>query len=194
MINIVELINFFKNGNGYITTKELIKLGINKSRIPYLINQDIIFKVAHGLYLDCNKLADEYFILQHQYPNIIFSNNSAFFLLNLSNRIPSKVEYTITREMRVRFDGECFYCSKNIFKLGLIEIITSYGNKVKCYNAERSICDVIKYNNMELELKNRIIHNYFNSKEKNIKLLLDYSLILNVYNEVNTLVEVMMKW
>ena len=46
----------------------------------------------------------------------------------------------------------------------------------------------------DLELQNRILDYYFNSKDKNIELLLEYSKIFNIYEKVNTIVGVMMKW
>ena len=46
----------------------------------------------------------------------------------------------------------------------------------------------------DLELQNRVLNCYCNSKGKNIELLLEYSKIFNIYEKVNTIVEVMMKW
>lgn len=69
------------------------------------------------------------------------------------------------------------------------------GNPVKVYNAERCICDMLKSEkDFDLELQNRVLDYYFSSKDKNIELLLEYSKIFNIYEKVNTIVEVMMKW
>ena len=46
----------------------------------------------------------------------------------------------------------------------------------------------------DLELQNRVLDYYFSSKDKNIDLLLEYAEIFNIYEKVNTIVEVMMKW
>ena len=47
---------------------------------------------------------------------------------------------------------------------------------------------------IDLELQNRILNYYFNSKEKNIDLLTKYAKIFNIYEKVDTIVKVMMKW
>ena len=49
-------------------------------------------------------------------------------------------------------------------------------------------------NEIELELRNRILDYYWKSKDKNIDLLLQYAKIFNIYEKVNIIVEVMMKW
>jgi hypothetical protein len=43
-------------------------------------------------------------------------------------------------------------------------------------------------NDFNLELQNNILHYYFNSSDKDIDKLLDYSKIFNIYDKVKTLV------
>ncbi len=44
--------NFLKSHNSYISTKEIENLGISRVKIPKLIENCIIRKVAYGLYID----------------------------------------------------------------------------------------------------------------------------------------------
>ena len=75
------------------------------------------------------------------------------------------------------------------------KLSATFGNKIKVYNAERCLCDMLKSEKeFDLELQNRVLDYYFSSKEKNIELLLEYSKKFNIYEKVNTIVEVMMKW
>ena len=68
--------------------------------------------------------------------------------------------------------------------------LPQYGNMVKIYNVERCICDILrKESENNIELQNRVLDNYFASKDKDIKRLLEYSKIFNIYEKVNTLVE-----
>ena len=69
-MEIKELKKFFKNSNGYITTKEIESIGISKTLIPELINQKILRKVAYGIYIDNNLIEDEFYILQKRFSNI----------------------------------------------------------------------------------------------------------------------------
>ena len=46
----------------------------------------------------------------------------------------------------------------------------------------------------ELELRNRILNYYFESKTSDYNKLLEYAELLGVYDKVIRIVEVMMKW
>lgn len=63
-----------------------------------------------------------------------------------------------------------------------------FNNSVKIYNVERCICDMLKSDDFDLKLQNNILHDYFNSNDKNIDKLLENSKIFNIYNKVKTLV------
>ncbi len=186
---------FLKNHDGYITTSDFLKLGINKPSIQNFINKKIVEKVSHGLYMDTNIFKDEYYILQKKYPLAIFSYNTAFHILNLTNRTPSELDITVPRDKKVRGNYNIHRVSKNYYKVGIIDAISPCGNPIKIYNAERCICDMLRSKNkFDLELQNRILNYYWNSKNKNIDLLIKYAKIFNIYEKVNTIVEVMMKW
>lgn len=130
-----------------------------------------------------------------KYPSAIFSYNTAFHILNLTNKTPSEIDITVPRDKRVRGNYNVHHVSNNYYEIGIIEVMSPFGNKVKVYNAERCICDMLRSEKeFDLELQNRILDYYFNSKDKNIELLLEYSKIFNIYEKVNTIVGVMMKW
>lgn len=195
MNNEEKLIEFLKNNHGYISTLELLELKINKPQIRFYINKGIIERVCHGLYMETKLLKDEYYILQKKYPSAIFSYNTALHILNLTNKTPAEIDVTVPRDKRVRGNYNVHRVSNNYYEIGIIETTSPFGNPVKIYNAERCICDMLRSEKeFDLELKNRVLDYYFSSKDKNIELLLEYSKIFNIYEKVNTIVEVMMKW
>ena len=113
----------------------------------------------------------------------------------MTNRTPEKIDITVPRDKRVRGNYNVHRVSEKYYKLGIIDAVSPLGNPVKIYNAERCICDMLRSEEeFDLELQNRILNYYWNSKEKNIDLLLEYAKIFNIYDKVNTIVEVMMKW
>ncbi len=191
-----EKIKKFLNKHcGYITTAEFISLGIGKHQIPNFINGGLIRKVAYGIYIDNSILEDPYYILQKRYPHAIFSFNTAFYILNLTNRTPHEIDITVPRGKRVRGNYNIHYISQKYYDIGIIETESPSGNKIKVYNAERCICDMYRISGeIDLELQNRILNYYFHSKNKNIDRLLEYAKIFNIYEKINTIVEVLMKW
>ncbi len=178
-----------------MTTSDFMDLGITKPSIQNYVSHGLIEKIGHGIYMDKKQFEDEYYVLQMRYPNAIFSFNTAFHILGLTNRTPSIIDITVPRNKRVRGNYNVHRVSNNYYKLGIIEVTTPYGNPVKIYNAERSICDMLRTaGSFDLELQNRILNNYFKSKEKNIDELLEYAKTFNIYEKVNAIVEVTMKW
>lgn len=60
--------------------------------------------------------------------------------------------------------------------LMVISCKTIFGNEVRCYNAERTICDLIKSRNkIDVETLTAAIKNYAASKGKNVALLGAYA-------------------
>ena len=195
MSNEKKVIEFLNNNHGYITTAEFLALGINKPLIQKFINEGLIEKISYGLYMDNSILKDEYYILQKKYPLAIFSYNTALYILNLTNRTPTQIDITVPRDKKVRGNYNIHRVSKKYYNIGIIEAESPNGNPIKIYNAERCICDMLRTEGeFDLELQNRVLDYYFSSKDKNIDLLLEYAEIFNIYEKVNTIVEVMMKW
>ena len=173
-----QIKDFLKNNYGYITTKDILKLGISKPLIRKYLVSGLIEKVSHGLYMDKNLFKDEYYILQKKYPEAIFSYNTAFHILNLTNRTPMEIEITVLRNKKIRGNYKVHWVSEKYYKIGIIEMESPLGNPVR----------------FDVELQNRILDYYFRSKDKDIDLLLEYAKIFNIYDKVNTIIEVMMKW
>lgn len=190
-----KLKEFLKNNYGYIKTSELMNLGINKPSIQKFVDKGIIERVCQGIYIDTKLFEDDYYVLQKKYPSAIFSHNTAFHILNLTNRIPSIIDITVPRDKKVRGEYNVHKVSQDYYEIGIINCITPFGNPVKVYNAERSICDMLRSDDeFDLELQNRILNYYWNSKNKDINLLLEYAKIFKIYDKVNTILEVIMKW
>ena len=97
-----KLENFLNNNNGYITTKELEDIGISKMRIPELLKENILRKVSHGIYMDNKLIEDEFYILQKRFGNIVYSYNTACYLLGLSDRAPYKLEVTTIKHNNIK--------------------------------------------------------------------------------------------
>ena len=195
MNNEEKLRKFLKKNYGYITTSDFINLGISKPLIQNFIDKGLIERVSHGVYMDTKMFIDEYYVLQKKYPFVVFSYNTALDIMNLTNRTPINLDVTIPRGKTIRGNYSIHYVTEKYYKLGIINVVSPFGNPIKIYNAERCICDMLRNENeFDLELQNRVLNYYWNSKDKNIDLLLKYAEIFNIYNKVNTIVEVMMKW
>lgn len=195
MGNEVRIKDFVNKNNGYITTTDFLNMHISKPMIKKYLDAGLIERVGHGIYMDPKLFEDEYYILQKRYPFVVFSYNIALDMLNLTNRTPMNVDVTVPRGKTIRGDYHTHYVSEKYYDIGIIEIISPFGNPVRIYNAERCICDMFKNEDeFELELKNRILDYYWHYKDKNLDQLFEYAKVLKVYDKVKVAMEIMMKW
>ena len=187
-----RLKQFLNENYGYIRTRNFEKLGISRPSIQSYIDKKIIRKVSRGLYIDNNLIEDEFYILQQKFSNIIFSHNTACYLLNLSDRAPYKIDVTTLNHNNISEDLEIHYVAKDKLNIGIIEIESPYSNPIKIYNAERCICDILRSpDSVDLELYNKIINNYFKQKNKDLSTLEEYSKIFNVHEKFEHIMEVL---
>lgn len=187
-----KLKEFLNQNYGYIKTRDFEKLGISRPSIQGYIDKKIIRKVSRGLYIDNSLIEDEFYILQQKFSNIIFSYNTACYLLNLSDRAPYRIDVTTLNHNNISEDLDIHYVSKDKFNIGIIEIESPYSNPIRIYNAERCVCDILKSpDSVELEVYNKIINNYFKQKNKDLSTLEEYSKIFNVYEKFEHIMEVL---
>ena len=187
-----KLKEFLNQNYGYIKTRDFEKLGISRPSIQGYIDKKIIRKVSRGLYIDNSLIEDEFYILQQKFSNIIFSYNTACYLLNLSDRAPYRIDVTTLNHNNISEDLDIHYVSKDKFNIGIIEIESPYSNPIRIYNAERCVCDILKSPySVELEVYNKIINNYFKQKNKDLSTLEEYSKKFNVYEKFEHIMEVL---
>lgn len=191
----IELIESLMNfNNGYITSKQLSKFGIHRMYLKIMKDKGIIEKVANGIYIDSNKIEDRYYVFSLSMPNTIFSHMTALYFHGLSIKAPNN-KYDIT--VRKKYNSphlkehEVFYVSDDIYEIGLTEIETQMGNKVRVYDIERCICDIIRSKNrMDLEHVKHSIREYLKRKDKDLTKLSIYAEKLGIKKEVMDYMEV----
>lgn len=192
-----QILNLIKMNNGLITSKEISKYGINRMFLTRLVKSEKIERVKKGLYVLPNTWGDEYFNLIYGI-NAIFSYDTALYFLGLCETVPSVYHITVCRGYngKLNHNGnvKLHFIKKKILELGKIEIKSPQGQIIACYNAERSICDLLKNKDKEdLETVKYAITEYLRDKQnRDLPKLVEYSKILNVEEEVNRYLEVLM--
>lgn len=191
-IEIIESI--MKNNNGYITSRELDNYGIHRMYLNTMWKKGIVEKVANGIYIDSTKIEDNYYVFSLSMPNTIYSHMTALYFHGLSIKAPND-RYDIT--VRQSYNSEhlknhnVFYVSDDMYELGLTEVETPMGNKVRVYDIERCICDIIRSKNrMDLEHVKYSIKEYIKSKDKDLIKLSRYAEKMGIKNEVMNYMEV----
>ena len=148
--NYSKLEKIFKTNGGYITREDVDNANISSWFLSDFVKRNSLNKVAPGFYANANYIIDNYYILQRRYPKYVFAGLSALYLLGLTDRIPIDIEVSAPQTYhpsRDKIDSLIVrkISSDNIYKLGIKEVKTMFGNIVRTYDEERTICDVIKY-------------------------------------------------
>ena len=190
------ILNLAKKNNGIITTKEVVSKNINKIFLTRLVNNKKLERIKKGLYVLPSTWGDEYFNLIYG-NNAVFSYETALYFLDLCQSVPSEYHITVNRgyngSLRKIKKVKLHFVKKELFDLGLIEMKSPQGQFIKCYNAERCICDLLKNkDNQDIEIIKYAITEYLKNKNKrNIPLLLDYAKVFNVLDDINKYLEVL---
>ena len=81
----------------------------------------------------------------------------------------------------------------NIYSLGIQKKKTNYGNKIKVYNIERTLCDILRpHQAADIQIISEAFKNYVQSQRKDIPKLSEYAKILRVEKKIRTYLEVLL--
>ena len=199
MNNYEKIINFISEKGNTIKIFDFKEAKIGFYYINKLIEDNYITRIGRGLYKKSNSFSDDYFIIQNRYKNAIFSFNTALFFLNKTEVTPSIIDITIPNDYNVKSINSSqirvHYTSRKNINLGVIEIISPFGNKIKSYNLERTICDIVKNKNkcgLDIEQRNKIIRESFINGNINVTTIIQYAKKLKCEKKIRAIMEVML--
>ena len=193
--NYSKIKSIFEKNGGYITRSDIDNANIPSWFLSDFVKKYNLNKIAPGFYADDNYVPDDYYIIQRRYPKYIYSGLSALYLLGLTDKIPTDIEVTAPQGYnpnRKRIDSLSIHkiSDANIYKLGIKETKTLFGNIVKTYDAERTICDFIKNRDKyESEVVIKAIRLYVKTINNQSKLF-KYARALNIEKKVFEIMEV----
>ncbi len=180
---------FEKNG-GVLRTSELNDLGLSSRQIKKLMEQGDIIKIKHGYYEISDNTFPEKAIIARLFPNAVIFLESALIHYEYTDRIPSACQIAVDRDSeknQYKIDYpiiEIFYLESKLLNIG-VDIFQVEGVKVKIFNRDRTICDVLRYEKkLEKEVFNNAIKRYVKDSKKNVRKLFDYAEIFNIKNKV----------
>ena len=191
MIN--KILKIMKKNNEIITPAKLEEKGISSIYLSRMEEEGIIERIDRGIYVTKDFKYDEYYLFQLKYPKAIFSYNTALYFYEMTERTPIKMDVTVYREYNPhRFKDlvNVYKVSKELYNLGVTERKSPQGMKVKTYNLERTVCDIIKDNaSLDIETRNKAIKKCIKSKEFSASRMFEYAKKMNIYDKVKNYME-----
>lgn len=188
--NVSKLGNILRINGGYITRRQVDQNGIQSWFLTDFVRKERLEKLAAGFYAKPDWIPDDFLVFQYKYPKFIFSYESALYLLNLADSLPQTFEVTGPKNYRPFSPKENIAVihtdyKKEIYELGIAEVETNLGNKVLVYNAEKTICDLIRRSErIDSEIYTKALYNYSKMKCRNPSQLIEYAKIMGIQKKV----------
>lgn len=180
---------------GIITSAEAQRAGATRPAFSDYVRRRSLERVSRGVYIDPGVFPDEMVLLQKRFPKAVFSHESALYLHDLTDREP--VPFTVTVDSSYNASSlknhgvNICYVKPGWYELGLTEVETPNGLKVRAYDKERTVCDLIrKRASVDSAVFRQAIRDYARSKDKDLARLSAYARAMNLEPRVFDVMEV----
>ena len=191
------IMNEIKQNNNMITTAQVVELGFSRALLSKYVRAGLLERGRQGVYILPDSVHDDMYTMMLRTDKIIFSHDTALFLNGLSERTPFEHAVTIPSNSVLSEilmeECNCYYIKPELYELGVVKRKTTFGNEVRCYNAERTICDLLRSRNrMDDETVISAIKNYAAYRDKDLNRLAAYAEKLRVSKILKQYMEVLL--
>ncbi len=198
MSNINPIIfDALSKNNNIVTTSQVLELGFSKQILNKYVKEGLLERIRHGVYILPDTVHDDMYTLMLRSSSIVFSHESALFLHGLSDRTP--FIHTITMPSNKAVPGsikdecDCFYVKPSWHEIGITEKPTTFGNMVRCYDAERTVCDFLRTRKRcDEETVISAVKNYAAYDKKDLNRLSAYAELFKVNEDLRKYMEVLL--
>ena len=183
--------------NGLVTTAMVVKEGIPRGSLQYLVKQGRIERASRGVYILPEVWEDEFVVLQSRYKRGIYSLDTVLYLTDLTDRTPIRFNMTFPYGYNLTYpkaDGIlCRGIRSSLYDIGISELVTPSGNMVRGYSIERTLCEILQpRNHTDIQIITEAFKRYTKRTEKNIPLLSEFAKLLKVEEKVKSYLEVLL--
>ena len=178
-----------KNG-GLIRTAAILDMGIDYRRIDAFLETGELKRVRNGVFTSGRVKYDEDTLVASMFPDGVLTMASALYQYGYISVKPFSYDVAISKNVsksRFALDYpvvEPYYTEESVLMLGA-EDITFGGHAMRIYSRERTICDVLKYEDkLDREVFKKGLLSYINDPDKNVAVLMDIAIKRRVRKKV----------
>jgi hypothetical protein len=171
---------------------------VSRVHIKKFVDDGLIVRERRGVYALPGFVEDEMARLQSKYPRGVFSLGTALWLHRITDRTPYRYTLTFSRgyhAVPLKSEGilDRVFVKAELWGLGIVEVRNDFGENVRTYDMERTICDVIhKRNSLGVELVSDAMKQFVARKDKNLHKLMQYAERLRVAKPLRAYLEVLL--
>ena len=195
MLDIEKIIQIAKENNGIVTSSDVTKLGISRMVLKYLVEQNKLIKLDRGVYGLPQTRKDIYFDEQNRYKKGIYFSLSALYLLGYVDEYVDKLYLAFPQTYNTTKAKNrgiiCMNQAPSNYEVGAIEIKTPQNNIVKVYCIERTLCELIRDNDIPKSIIKQSFIKYFRNSDANIDKLKAFAKMFNCENKTNTIIDLL---
>lgn len=197
-VNYIEKIEaLIKEHHGTILSSDLDKYKIPRAYLQVMIEKGKLERVNRGVYVSIDSIEDEMYSMQKKYLKLIYSHESALYIHGLSDRTPFEYSasvptgYKVVSNIAERF--KIYYIKKEFHQLGVEIVNSSFGNPIKVYNVERTICDLLRSRRrVDVQILNEVLKRFVKLKSADYSLLMDYAKKFKIETILKNYMEVLL--
>ena len=164
--------------DGIIRTRDVEEMGIYRGYLKDMVDSGSLVRESKGIYTVTSDTPDEYSLIQSRSDRLIFSYGTALYLLGMSDCVPSIIDVTVPQGYNVSRIKKSYpsirfhYVKPDVLFEGVKTVITPQGYRVKVYDEERCICDlIIDKKKIDKQLFTQAVKEYFAGSHSARKLL-----------------------
>jgi predicted transcriptional regulator of viral defense system len=166
--------------HGTILSADLDKNQIPRVYLQMMVAEGKLEKVDRGVYVSVDSIEDEMYAIQTKYSNIIYSHETALFMYGLSDRTPFQYSATVPSGYKVVVNAakkiKTYYVKKEFHEIGVAIAKSSFGNPIKVYTIERTLCDLIRSRNrVDVQILNQALNRFVKLKSVDYSVLTDFA-------------------
>jgi predicted transcriptional regulator of viral defense system len=188
-----ELIN---EKNGIVLSSDLDQYNIPRAYLQMMVAEGKLEKISRGIYISVDSVEDEMYVMQRKYAKLIYSHENALFIHGLSDRTPFTFSATVPSGYKIapiiseKF--KIYYIKKDLHQVGVEDATTTFGNPIRVYGIEKTICDILKNRDrIDIQILNDALKRFVKLKTADYSLLMQYAKQLNVEASVKHYLEIL---
>ena len=188
------ILEMARSANGYVSSAQATAEGIPRRLLAATVASGELVRVGRGLYALPGTWEDPLLIAQHRFSKGTFSDETALYLHGMTDRAPFSLTMTFPRSFNTKAARgagiTCRTCADDLLDLGACRVATQYGNAVRAYDVERTLCDIVRGQRVvDSQLVAPAMRKYAASRDRDPVKLLGYARRLGVEAKIRNYLE-----